>query len=191
MGWETEELIDAGNAVVTRVSFHSRGAGSGAETVERSAEVYWVEDGAIVRYRRCQSRDEALNLVTVRAVYEAANRRDLDALFAMCHQDAEWESDPRVPNAGIFRGRAEIERFMEDQDAPFEASVAELERLIPAGDQVLALVRMRWRPRGSTSEIDIRIAHLWTLRGGKAARCQAFAEREKGFQAAGLPATAH
>jgi ketosteroid isomerase-like protein len=75
--------------------------------------------------------------------------------------------------------------------SPFEDSVIELEQLIPAGDQVLALVRTRWRPRGSSSEIDIRIAHLWTFRDGKAARCQAFAEREKGFQAAGVPAASH
>jgi uncharacterized protein len=146
---------------------------------------------SVVDARNRGDRDAAPNLVTVRAAYEAINRRDRDAIFAMCHHDAEWETDPRVPNAGTYRGRAEIERFMEDQDAPFEDSVVELERLIPAGDQVLALVRMRRRPRGSTSEIDIRIAHLWTFRNGKVVRCQAFAEREKGFQAAGVPATSH
>ena len=126
-------------------------------------------------------------LELIRDAYEAGNRRDWDAMFANFHPDAEWESDPRVPNAGIFRGRDEVRRFIEDQDAPFESTVAEIERLIPSGDQVVALVKVKRRMRGSTAEMEIRIAHLWTLRDGKFARVQSFAERERALEAAGLP----
>jgi ketosteroid isomerase-like protein len=58
--WEPEEFIDAGDAVVVTMRFHSRGRGSGVETVSRGAQVYWLKDGKVVRYRQCQNRAEAL-----------------------------------------------------------------------------------------------------------------------------------
>jgi uncharacterized protein len=127
------------------------------------------------------------NLQVVRDLYEAASRRDLDALFRLAHADMEWETDPRLPNAGIYRGREEIQGFMEDQAAPFDRTVFEPERLIASGEHVVALLRIRRRLRDSTAEIDLRIAHIWTIREGKVVRGQAFAERERAFDAAGLP----
>ena len=58
--WEPQEFIDAGDAVVVSIRFHSRGRGSGVETVSRAAQVYWLKDGKVVRYRQCQNRAEAL-----------------------------------------------------------------------------------------------------------------------------------
>jgi uncharacterized protein len=130
----------------------------------------------------------AQNLQVVREAYEAGSREDWDAFFRLCHPDFEWETDARVPNAGVYRGRDEIQRFVDDQAAPFDRTITEPEQLIPSGDQVVALVRVRRRPRGTTAEINLAIAHLWTIRDGKAARCQAFAERERALEAAGLPA---
>jgi hypothetical protein len=34
--------------------------------------------------------------------------------------------------------------------------------------------------------VKVRAAHLWTMRGGKAASCEVFPEREKALAAAGL-----
>ena len=127
------------------------------------------------------------NVELIRDVYEAGNRGDWAALFRIAHPDIEWETDPRLPNAGTYRGREEIQRFYEDQAAPFDRSVIELERLVANGDYVVALVRVRRRLRGSTAEIDLRLGHLWTIRDGKVVRGQAFAERERALEAAGLP----
>jgi uncharacterized protein len=129
------------------------------------------------------------NLEIVRAAYEAGNRGDWDEFFGWFHPDAEWETDPRVPNAGIYRGHEDVRRFIEDQGRPFESTIAEIERLIPSDDRVLAPVRVRRRLRGSTAEVDVRIGHLWTLRDGKVARIQAFAERQRALAAIGLPAS--
>ena len=131
----------------------------------------------------------ARNLQVVREAYEAGSREDWDAFFSMCHPEFEFETDPRVPNAGVYRGRDEIRRFMEDQAAPFDRTITEPEQLLPSGDQVVALVRVRRRPHGTTAEINLAIGHLWTIRDGKALRCQAFAERERALEAAGLSAS--
>jgi uncharacterized protein len=128
----------------------------------------------------------ARNIQVVREAYEAGSREDWDAFFRLCHPDFEWETDARVPNAGVYRGPDEIRGFVEDQAAPFDRTITEPEQLLPIGDQVVALVRVRRRPRGTAAEINLAIAHLWTIRDGKAARCQAFAERERALKAAGL-----
>jgi uncharacterized protein len=127
------------------------------------------------------------NIEVIRALYERANRGDMDGVFDLCHPDAEWESDPRVLDGGVHRGREEVQRFLDDQAAPFDAMVVEPERLIAKDDSVVALIRVRGRPRGSTAEFELRIAHLWTLRDGKVARGQGFAVREQALDAVGLP----
>lgn len=48
----------------------------------------------------------------------------------------------------------------------------EPERFIDLGDQVLVLVVMRARGRGSGIEVSDRYGHLWTLRDGKAIRLE-------------------
>ena len=64
--WEPQEFIDAGDAVVVTMRFHSRGRGSGVKTVSRGAQVCWLKDGKVVRYRQCQNRADALDAVGVR-----------------------------------------------------------------------------------------------------------------------------
>src|SRR5262245_51569376 len=61
--WEPEEFIDAGDAVVVPMRFHSRGRESGVATVSRGAQVYWLKDGKVMRYRQCQSRAQALEAI--------------------------------------------------------------------------------------------------------------------------------
>jgi hypothetical protein len=126
------------------------------------------------------------NVEIVRRGYEAFNRGDWDAGFANAAADFEWETDPRLPNAGIYRGRAEIQRFFEDQAAPFESSVTEPVRFIVNGDRVVVLLKIRRRPRGSSAVVEADIAHLWTFRGDRAIRGQAFAKPEEALAAAGL-----
>jgi ketosteroid isomerase-like protein len=64
--WVPQEFIDTGDAVVVTMRFHSRGRGSGVETVSRGAQVYWLKDGKVVRYRQCQNRADALEAAGLR-----------------------------------------------------------------------------------------------------------------------------
>jgi uncharacterized protein len=73
MTWEAEGFIERGDAVVVPVRFHSRGRGSGVETIARAVHVYWLRDRKVVRYRQCQSWPEALEAVGPRT--ETPTRR--------------------------------------------------------------------------------------------------------------------
>jgi uncharacterized protein len=126
------------------------------------------------------------NVEAVRRMYEALNTGDWEGVYAETSPEFEWETDPRHPSAGIYRGREAFQRFLEDLEDPFEQTVTEPEKIFAKGDRVVAFIRIRRRPSGSSSEVEIRIGELYTLRGGKIVRGQGFGEREKALEAAGL-----
>jgi uncharacterized protein len=121
----------------------------------------------------------------LRAEYEAISRRDWAAVFSDVHPDFELEVPDR-PVAGTSRGREEAGRAFEDFFEPFEEVSAEPEEFFVNGDRIVVFFRLRSRPRGSSAVVEIRAAHLWTMRDGKAARLEIFPQREKALAAAGL-----
>jgi ketosteroid isomerase-like protein len=53
------------------------------------------------------------NVDLVRGAYEAWNRRDFDAAFRFLDPDVEVSPPPDLPEAGTYRGRAQIRRLWE------------------------------------------------------------------------------
>lgn len=98
------------------------------------------------------------DIETLRAEYEAISRRDWDAVFRGAHPDFELTTPDR----------SEPQEFFE------------------CGDRIVVFFLLRSRPKGSSAVVEIQAGHLWTMRDGKAARCEIFPEREKALEAAGL-----
>jgi ketosteroid isomerase-like protein len=119
---------------------------------------------------------------TLRLVYEAANRGDWRDALRGVHPEIEW----KTTRAGTHRGREEVTRFFEDMREPFEEVVVEPDEWFDDGDRIVVFVRIRARPRGSDAVAENRVGHLWTLRDGKAIRCETFPRREDALEAAGL-----
>ncbi|MEK6252717.1 MAG: nuclear transport factor 2 family protein [Actinomycetota bacterium] len=126
------------------------------------------------------------DIETLRAGYEAGSRGDLEGAFRDVHPDFELQAADRVPSPGTYRGPEEARRFIEDMLEPFEEVTAEPEEFFENGDRIAVILHLRYRPRGSSAEMENRVGHLWTMRDGKAARLQIFLEREKALEAAGL-----
>ena len=80
-----------------------------------------------------------------------------------------------------------MQALFEDQRAAFDASVTEPEQLIDRGDQVVAIVKTRLRPKGSSAEFEIRNGHVWTIREGAVVSMRGFPEPETALEAVGLP----
>ncbi len=131
-------------------------------------------------------RMSRVDIEMLRTGYEAFSRGEWDSVFRAAHPDIELITTDRVTNPGTYRGVDDIRRFFEDLFAPFEEVAAEPEEFLERGDQIVVLVVVRSRPRGSSAFIENRIGHLWTMRDGQVVRFQIFPEREKALEAAGL-----
>jgi ketosteroid isomerase-like protein len=129
----------------------------------------------------------AQNVDIVQTMLSAFNRGDFGAFLDMCHPNVEWDLSRRLIDPEIYRGRDGIQKFFEQQDEAWaEAPKMEAERLIDAGDNVVAFVRVHGRGRGSGVEVGTRIAQLWTIQEGKAIRLVYYGDRDEALEAAGL-----
>ena len=126
------------------------------------------------------------NVEVVRQVYEAFNRGDWDAVFRDLHPNFELTTPTRGLDAGIFRGREEGQGYWEDFFRPYEAVTTEPVEFFERGDLLVAFVRTRGRPKGSSAEVEVQTGHLWTFRDGTAVSLRLFPEHEKALEAAGL-----
>ena len=127
------------------------------------------------------------NVELVRRAYEAFNRGDLDGMFADAAPAFEYRATGVIPGAaGVYRGPEEYSRFLERWWGEFEAPEVDVHEFIDAGDQVLVSLTFRGRGKQSGVETTWDIWHVWTVRGGKVVRGEAFTSREQALEAAGL-----
>ena len=120
---------------------------------------------------------------TLRLVYEAYNHGDWTGALSGMHPDIEWKT---IRSGGPYRGHDEVRRFLEDMREPFEEVMVEPDEWFDYGDRIVVFLRIRARPRGSEAVAENRVGHLWTMRDGKAIRCETFPRREEALEAAGL-----
>jgi ketosteroid isomerase-like protein len=125
------------------------------------------------------------NVEIVRSIYEAMNRRDWDQAFRHQGPDSKLITPPGI-RAGTYRGREQIQGYLEETLVAFETATAEPEEFADSGDQVVVVLKIRARPKGSSAEIEFRNGHLWTLRDGKTVSMRMFPAPEDAFEAAGL-----
>ena len=128
------------------------------------------------------------NVEILRRGYEALSRGDLDAVLELCDPDIESVLPEGGINTGTLRGHRAVRDFLESYIDAFESFRMEPERFLEADDQVVVVLRVVGRGRGSGLEVDVRPAHLWTMDRGRAVRVQTFteSEHEAALEAAGL-----
>jgi ketosteroid isomerase-like protein len=125
------------------------------------------------------------NVEIVRPIYDSLTRRDWDAVFRDTHPDFEMTTQ-RGPTAGTNRGREAVQAFIEDAMAAFDNLVFEPEEVLENGDQVVAVVTTRARPKEGSVDIVVRNGHLWTVRDGTIFSMTSFPAPGKALEAAGL-----
>jgi ketosteroid isomerase-like protein len=120
------------------------------------------------------------------AVYEAISRGDWDEAFRDASPNFEMKTPDTNPIAGTYRGPEEVRRFFDEIWAAFSEVAVQPERFIDLDDRIVVFLLMRLRPNDSNATLEMRIAHLWTVRDGEIIRCEVFTEREEVLEAAGL-----
>jgi ketosteroid isomerase-like protein len=97
-----------------------------------------------------------------RGFFEAASRRDLDAVMRLFAPDAVWET---LSLGTSFEGVAAIRGFFEDWGGAYEEFEMEMEEALDLGNGVVfAVTRLSARPAGSTGSALMRrrpLAFIW------------------------------
>jgi uncharacterized protein len=126
------------------------------------------------------------NVEAFRRGYEAFARGDLDAALELMHPKIEAHDPPEVPDATIYRGREAVRRDWEQTSDMFEDFSIDVEEIFDRGDEVVVFLRFRGRGRESDAEVEAPMAHVWTIRDGKAVRLRQFLNRAEALEAVGL-----
>lgn len=119
------------------------------------------------------------NVELMRRAYEGVGRDDYQPAFDLVVDDVVVRDRPEVPDAGIYHGREGMITALRSSDDSFEDFRLVPEDLIGVGDHhVVVVLRMSGRGRGSGVPVEETIAHLWTLRDGKATELQVYSDPE-------------
>jgi ketosteroid isomerase-like protein len=118
------------------------------------------------------------NIEILKNAYDALNDGAIDSALEVLEPDAEWCEHSELPEADIYRGRDAIRTFLLDYLDSWDDFHQETEELIDGGERVAVLLHLVAKGQGSGIEVEARYAHLWTMRGGKGVRVDAYADRE-------------
>jgi ketosteroid isomerase-like protein len=87
------------------------------------------------------------------------------------------------PKCGDYEG---MEQFVGLVNEVWDDFRFEVEELIDAGEQVVPVVRLLGKGKGSGVPVDQQDIHLWTMRDGKCSRDVVYRDRAETLQAAGV-----
>jgi uncharacterized protein len=127
------------------------------------------------------------NVEVVRQGFSAYDRGGLDALAEFWHPDVNWRAaEGALDDVGLMEGPDALRHYYEQWEDTFETIRTEVEELVEAGDQVVAVVRGIGRMKESEAEVDVRYAIVLSIRDGKIAAGREYFTREEALEAAGL-----
>lgn len=103
--------------------------------------------------------------------------------------DAEFDFTEAYPDRPLIRGVEELRRFRDT--GPWSGSPIHFdpERFFDVDDErVLVFVRVSATGRESGAQVEIRVAHEFTIRDDLVVRFKVYADRDQALEAAGLAA---
>ena len=129
----------------------------------------------------------AENVGIVRRLYEAWNRADYSTALELIDPEIEVEyHGVMIDKEASYRGHAGVRELLESTYENFEDHHLEVEQYIDRGDQVVASLHQRAAGTQSGVPVELRNAHVWTLRDGKAVRWRICRSRADALEAVGL-----
>jgi uncharacterized protein len=115
------------------------------------------------------------NVEALQRGYEALNRGDLSVVLELLDPEIEWHEPEPSPDAGTHAGRDSFERFFRSWIDSFDGFTVEPEQVLERDDKLIAVVHQSGRGRASGVQVDARLAHVWTVKDGRAIRWEAIA----------------
>lgn len=99
----------------------------------------------------------------LKRLYDAWNRRDIDAGLAEAAEDMVWHGPPDSPFAGPHEGAAQVRRFAEGIFELFDRIVREPQSFERHGSHTLVEVTSLVRGAGSGVEVEVALFDVWGI----------------------------
>jgi ketosteroid isomerase-like protein len=128
------------------------------------------------------------NVEIVRQAVEQFNELGFDGFGVsdLVVDDIEFHEPPEQPAPRVARGREEVRKLASEFDAAWVEHKSEPEEIRAVGaDQVLLVTIERFKGRDGI-ELEAPFAAIFTLHDGKIVRWEAFWDKQKALEAAGL-----
>ena len=125
------------------------------------------------------------NVELTRRGYEHFNRTG-EPDYSVLDPGIVCHDFPDLPDTGVYNGHQGFLTLIANAVEGFDEFRIEPEEFIEAGDRVVVLVRTVGRGKLSGAEVDAQVAHVWTVRNGKAVELRLYGNRDEALEAAGL-----
>lgn len=125
----------------------------------------------------------------VRKAYDAINRNDIAGFAALLDPDIERVEPPGFPLAGTYHGLEAVKAHVSQGRSTWAEGACELDRMLVAGDKVVAFIHVRVRLKDHTDWIDGRVTDVFTFRNGRAIQFYSFADERQALEWAGVDAS--
>ena len=128
------------------------------------------------------------NVEIVLDQFAATNERDFPRAMGHYAENVQLVVDPAAfLEGGTFTGRDAVGEWFGNWFATFEPGYHfDVEEARDLGGAILLVASHRGRGRSSGAEVRAQTGYLYTVRGGKIARVELFADRATALEAAGL-----
>jgi ketosteroid isomerase-like protein len=126
------------------------------------------------------------NVEIVRSMYDAFAQGDVDAVIARLDPGIEWNEAEHFPYADgnpYVGPDAVVHGVFARLGSEWEYWSLDIDRLLDAGDTVVACGRYRAKNRATGGEINAQFTHVWDLQDGKAAKFQQYADTHQVLRA--------
>ena len=123
-------------------------------------------------------------MAVVRAIYDRFRANDTEGALALIDPGMEVRDRPEAPDPQVYHGRDGVLDSLGESRAAFQGLDLVPEEFLDVGDRVVVVFRFRGTGRESGVQVDERLAHLWTIREGRAVRMSVHSSREDALDAA-------
>ena len=121
----------------------------------------------------------------IEELYRAQERRDLKSVLLLLAPEIEIVQSEELPWGGHYHGHDGVRKFLAALNEHVDSRVV-VERLIDAGDRVVAVGRTVGKARNTQLEFDIPVVHVWTFREGQIVQFEPYIENDTMLAALGV-----
>ena len=125
----------------------------------------------------------------IRKVYSAINQNDTKKALRNFDANAVRREFEGTPNAGVFKGMAELEKHFESGRSTWAEGACDPQEFIEKDDKVAVIVHVKVRLKEKTEWLEGYTADIFQFKDGKVIEFRTFAEKEKAFEWAGIKTT--